>query len=226
MRDHGVDKRPVEGVLVGEGQRVHHHAHGPHLLGAHLHRHLRSAEFLLLDGFEFLYLVLLDRNDVPGEFDYLIVLGVLECYLGHGYGALVVGNHRVDEPLVRVLAVVHNHLPGHPTGTHFHRAVAHLIVVHTAILGHVMPAVTARPATLLSTVGAPASGQDDPLSLWWSAQISPASASPERGFAQSLNTWRTRDVGARAGRNAAGARIEVGALREPSCVFVHVPVLS
>jgi hypothetical protein len=47
-----------------------------------------------------------------------------------------------------------------------------------------------------------------------------------RGFAQSLNTWRTRDVDARAGRYTAGAQRELVALHDPSRVFVHVPVLS
>src|SRR5918993_4395297 len=140
--DHGVYERLVEGLLVRKLLRVHHHAHTPHLLLAHLHGHIRSPELLFLDGFELLYLGLLARDDVPRELDYLLVLGVLESYLGHGYGALVVGYHRVDERPVGGLAILHDHLFGHALGAHAHGAVAHLAVVHLAV------AATARPITL------------------------------------------------------------------------------
>src|SRR5919112_603198 len=160
VRDHGVDERLVEGFALRQPLWIHHHAHAPHLLGGHLHRHGRSAKLFILDGFELLDLGLLGGDDVPGELLNLLVLGVLEGYLGHGYGTLVVRNHRVDESPVRVLAVLHNHLPGHATGAHAHRAMAHLIVVHAALLGRAV-LVIAGVASLLSTAGAPASGQDE-----------------------------------------------------------------
>src|SRR5918998_2686301 len=133
VRDHGVYERLVEWLLVGELLRVHHHAHRPHLLGAHLHGHVRCPELFLFDGFELLYLGLLAGNDVPRELLYLLVLGVLESDLGHRNSALVVGNHSIDESLVRIFAVLHDHLPGHPTRAHAHRPVVHLAVVHLAV---------------------------------------------------------------------------------------------
>src|SRR5918998_1624610 len=128
VRDHGVYERLVEWLLVGELLRVHHHAHRPHLLGAHLHGHIRCSELSLFDGFELLYLGLLARDDVPRELLYLLVLSVLESDLGHLYSALVVGDHSIDESLVRIFAFLHDHLPGHSTRTHTHRPVAHLAV--------------------------------------------------------------------------------------------------
>src|SRR5215210_1022135 len=113
MRDHGVNERLVEGVLLGEGLRVHHHAHASHLLHAHLHWHLRGTELFLLYGLQLLYLGLLAGDNVPGELLYILVLGVLEGDLGHRYGALVVEDHRVYKALIRILAVLHDHLPGH-----------------------------------------------------------------------------------------------------------------
>src|SRR5215208_8244408 len=149
VRDHGVYESLVEGFPLRQSLRVHHHAHSSHLLLAHLHGHVRSPELFLFDGLELLDLRLLGRDDVPGEFLYLLVLGVLEGYLGHGYGALVVGYHRVDERPVGVFTVLHDHLLGHDLGAHAHGAVVHLAVVH--------PAVTARLITLLATPCAPAS---------------------------------------------------------------------
>src|SRR5215204_6302052 len=133
VRDHGVYERLVEGLLVRQLLRVHHHAHTPHLFRAHLHGHVRWPELFLFDGFELLYLGLLARDDVPRELDYLLVLGVFESDLGHRNSALVVGNHSIDESLVRIFAFLHDHLPGHSTRAHAHRPVAHLAVVHLAV---------------------------------------------------------------------------------------------
>ena len=55
--------------------------------------------------------------------------------------------------LVGVLAVLHDHLPGHPTGAHTHRAVAHLVMVHP---GH--------PAILSAVPCSPS--PPDPLPCW------------------------------------------------------------
>src|SRR5215210_8264754 len=148
--DHRVYERLVEVLLVRQLLRIHHHAHAPHLLLAHLHGHVRSPELFLFDGLELLYLGLLARDDVPRELDYLLVLGVLERDLGHRNSALVVGNHSIDESLVRIFAILHDHLPGHVPGAHTHRPVAHLAVVHLAV------AATARVVTLLITPCAPA----------------------------------------------------------------------
>src|SRR5918997_3729417 len=131
--DHGVYERLVECLLVRKLLRVHHHAHTPHLFRAHLHGHLGGTELFLFDGFELLYLGLLARDDVPRELDYLLVLGVLESDLGHRNSALMVGNHSIDESLVRIFAFLHDHLPGHSTRAHAHRPVAHLAVVHLAV---------------------------------------------------------------------------------------------
>src|SRR5215207_6541551 len=133
VRDHGIYERLVEGFPLRQPLRVHHHAHTPHLLGAHLHGHVRYPELLLFDGFELLNLGLLARDDVPRELDYLLVLGVLESDLGHRNSALVVGNHSIDESLVRIFAVLHDHLPGHSTRAHAHRPVVHLAVVPLAV---------------------------------------------------------------------------------------------
>jgi hypothetical protein len=66
------------------------------------------------------------------------------------YGALVVGDHRVDKALVGVLAVLHDHLAGHALGTHAHGAVAHLVV-----------ATAARLVALLTTSHATARSRDE-----------------------------------------------------------------
>src|SRR5215203_793362 len=110
VRDHSVYERLVEGFPLRQSLRVHHHAHSSHLLGAHLHGHVGGAKLLFLDRFELLYLRLLGRDDAPGELLYLLVLGILEGYLGHGYGTLVVGDHRVDERLIGIFTVLHDHL--------------------------------------------------------------------------------------------------------------------
>src|SRR5215204_4462182 len=133
VRDHGVYESLVEGFPLRQSLRVHHYAHSSHLFRAHLHGHVGGAKLLFLDRFELLYLRLLGRDDVPGELLYLLVLSVLESDLGHGYGALVVGYHRVDERPVGVFAVLHDHLLGHSLGAHAHRPVAHLSVVHLAV---------------------------------------------------------------------------------------------
>src|ERR671913_2495583 len=122
--DHGVYERLVEGFPLRQSLRVHHHAHSSHLLHAHLHGHVRSPELFLFYGLELVYLRLLGRDDVPGEFLYLLMLSVLESYLGHGYGTLVVGDHSVDERLVRIFAVLHDHLFGHAHGAVVHLAVS------------------------------------------------------------------------------------------------------
>src|SRR5215207_8787777 len=103
VRDHGVYERLVEGLLIGEFLRVHHHAHALHLLLAHLHRHLRGPKLFLLYGLELLDLGLLARDVVVGELLYLLVLGVLEGYSGHLYGTLVMGNHSINESLSEYL---------------------------------------------------------------------------------------------------------------------------
>src|SRR5215211_8861919 len=165
MWDHGVDERLVEGFPIRQLLRIHHHAHALHLLLAHLHGHLRSPELLLLYGFQLLYLGLLARDDVPGELDDFLVLGVLKGDFGHRYGSLMVGDHRVDEALVGVFAVLHDHLPRHAPGAHTHRAVAHLVVVHpghtATFIGLAQLAIAAGSATLLATAGAPTGGQDE-----------------------------------------------------------------
>src|SRR5918999_3849040 len=130
VRNHGVDERLVEGSLLSQPLRVHHHAHASYLLRAHLYRYLRGTELFLLYGLQLLYLGLLAGDNVRGELLYLLVLGVLEGHFGHSDCFLVVGYHRVDKALVGVLAVLHDHLLGHALGTHAYRAVAHLAMVH------------------------------------------------------------------------------------------------
>src|SRR5215211_3980988 len=63
------------------------------------------------------------------------------------------GDHRVDKAPVGVLAVLHDHLLGHSTRAHAHRAVAHLAMIH--------PGHPAGSAILLPTAGTPACSQDE-----------------------------------------------------------------
>ena len=63
---------------------------------------------------------LLGGDDVLGELLHLPVLGVAQSHLRHVYGALVVGDHRVDEALVGVLAVLRQHPGGHAPGPVIH----------------------------------------------------------------------------------------------------------
>src|SRR5690242_18530725 len=82
--DHGLDEGSVEVGRGGEGFEVHVHAgHGVH--AAHT-AHIgggRGAGQLGAPDEHALYLVLLGRDDVAGQPDYLPVLGVLLGDTGH-----------------------------------------------------------------------------------------------------------------------------------------------
>jgi hypothetical protein len=106
-----------------------------------------------LYGLELLDLGLLGGDYVPRELIYLFVLSVPQRNARHSDCSLVVGDHRVDKAPIWILAVLHDHLPGHVLGSHAHRAVAHLAVVHLA--------VTTTLVTLLTTPYTPAGSQDE-----------------------------------------------------------------
>ena len=95
------------------GLRVHHHAHAPHLLHAHLHGHARVPNSSCFMDFELLYLGLLGRAIFR---ESSCISRARRCpgrpspSLWRSGG----GNHSIYERLVGVFAVLYDHLLGHP----------------------------------------------------------------------------------------------------------------
>src|SRR5918998_1315239 len=156
VRDHGPYERPVERLLVGQRPRVRRHAYLLHLTRLHVHRYAGGAELFLPYSFQLIYLGLLGGDYVFRELPHLFVLGVLERDLCHLHGPLVVRNHGVDEPLVGVPAVLHEHPGGHLAGVAVHPGTFHTLhvggapVFSRAVSAHPavvrMPGASARPA--------------------------------------------------------------------------------